>query len=91
MTAIAKSAKTHPAAKKCWGWEELAICISFFFCQNMLNKHDFKHTVNISSKMGVASLKQVFMSLNVVNKNLSGTLLDYSCCCCNCCCFCHRL
>ena len=22
MTAIAKSAKTHPAAKKCCGWEE---------------------------------------------------------------------
>ena len=25
MTAIAKSAKTHPAAKKCCGWEEPAI------------------------------------------------------------------
>ena len=25
MTAIAKSAKTHPAAKKCCGWEEHAI------------------------------------------------------------------
>ena len=24
MTAIAKSAKTHPAAKKCCGWEEPA-------------------------------------------------------------------
>ena len=27
MTAIAKSAKRHPAAKKCCGWEEPAICI----------------------------------------------------------------
>ena len=27
MTAIAKSAKTHPAAKKFCGWEEPAICI----------------------------------------------------------------
>ena len=27
MTAIAKSAKRHPAAKKCCGWEETAICI----------------------------------------------------------------
>ena len=26
MTAIAKLAKTHPAAKKCCGWEEPAIC-----------------------------------------------------------------
>ena len=26
MTAIAKSAKRHPAAKKCCGWEEPAIC-----------------------------------------------------------------
>ena len=26
MTAIAKSAITHPAAKKCCGWEEPAIC-----------------------------------------------------------------
>ena len=26
MTAIAKSAKTHPAAKKCCGWEQAAIC-----------------------------------------------------------------
>ena len=26
MTAIAKSAKTHPAARKCCGWEEPAIC-----------------------------------------------------------------
>ena len=25
MTAIAKSAKTHSAAKKCCGWEELTI------------------------------------------------------------------
>ena len=25
MTAIAKSAKRHPAAKKCCGWEEPAI------------------------------------------------------------------
>ena len=25
MTAIAKSAKTHPVAKKCCGWEEPAI------------------------------------------------------------------
>ena len=25
MTAIAKSAKTHPAAKKCFGWEEPAM------------------------------------------------------------------
>ena len=27
MTAIAKSAKTHPAAKKCCGWEEPAIYV----------------------------------------------------------------
>ena len=27
MTAIAKSAKRHPAAKKCCGWEEPAICV----------------------------------------------------------------
>ena len=26
MTAIAKSVKPHPAAKKCCGWEEPAIC-----------------------------------------------------------------
>ena len=26
MTAIAKSAKTHPVAKRCCGWEEPAIC-----------------------------------------------------------------
>ena len=26
MRAIAKSAKRHPAAKKCCGWEEPAIC-----------------------------------------------------------------
>ena len=26
MRAIAKSAKIHPAAKKCCGWEEPAIC-----------------------------------------------------------------
>ena len=26
MRAIAKSAKTHPTAKKCCGWEEPAIC-----------------------------------------------------------------
>ena len=26
LTAIAKSAKWHPAAKKCCGWEEPAIC-----------------------------------------------------------------
>ena len=26
MTAIAKSAKRHPAAKKCCGWEEPAMC-----------------------------------------------------------------
>ena len=26
MTVIAKSAKTHPAAKNSCGWEELAIC-----------------------------------------------------------------
>ena len=26
MKAIAKSAKTHPAAKKCCGWQEPAIC-----------------------------------------------------------------
>ena len=26
MTAMAKSAKRHPAAKKCCGWEEPAIC-----------------------------------------------------------------
>ena len=26
MTAIAKSAKTHPAAKKFCGWEEPALC-----------------------------------------------------------------
>ena len=26
MTAIAKSAKRHPAAKKCCGWEEPTIC-----------------------------------------------------------------
>ena len=28
------------------------------------------------------------MSLSVVNKKSSDTLLDYSCCCCNCCCCC---
>ena len=28
MTAIAKSAKRHPAAKTCCGWEENAICSS---------------------------------------------------------------
>ena len=27
MTAIAKSAKPHPPAKKCCGWEEPAICL----------------------------------------------------------------
>ena len=27
MTAMAKSAKSHPAAKKCCGWEEPAKCI----------------------------------------------------------------
>ena len=27
MTAIAKSAKRHPAAKKFCGWEEPAICV----------------------------------------------------------------
>ena len=27
MTAIAKSAKRHPAAKKCCGWEEPAIYV----------------------------------------------------------------
>ena len=27
MTAIAKSTKTHTAAKKCCGWEEPAICV----------------------------------------------------------------
>ena len=26
MRAIAKSAKIHPTAKKCCGWEEPAIC-----------------------------------------------------------------
>ena len=26
MRAITKSAKRHPAAKKCCGWEEPAIC-----------------------------------------------------------------
>ena len=26
ITVIAKSAKTHPAAEKCCGWEEHAIC-----------------------------------------------------------------
>ena len=26
MTAIAKSGKIHPAAKKCCGWEEPATC-----------------------------------------------------------------
>ena len=26
MRAITKSAKIHPAAKKCCGWEEPAIC-----------------------------------------------------------------
>ena len=26
MTAMAKSAKRHPAAKKCCDWEEPAIC-----------------------------------------------------------------
>ena len=30
MTAIAKSAKTDPAAKKCCGWEEPAICTHCF-------------------------------------------------------------
>ena len=29
MTAIAKSAKRHPAAKKCYGWEKPAICSSY--------------------------------------------------------------
>ena len=30
MRALAKSAKTHPAAKKCCGWEEPAICDILF-------------------------------------------------------------
>ena len=29
MKAIAKSAKIHPAAKKCCGWEKPAICSSY--------------------------------------------------------------
>ena len=29
MTAIEKSAKIHPAAKKCCGWEEPAICVKY--------------------------------------------------------------
>ena len=33
MTAIAKSAKTHPAAKKFCGWEEPAIYVSL--CVNL--------------------------------------------------------
>ena len=33
MTAIAKSAKRHPAAKKCCGWEEPAVCAyDFLIC-----------------------------------------------------------
>ena len=35
IRAIAKSAKIHPAAKKCCGWEEPAICK---VTQNMLEK-----------------------------------------------------
>ena len=38
MRAIPKTAKIHPAAKKCCGWEEPAIChcrfkITFFFSE----------------------------------------------------------
>ena len=34
MTAIAKSAKRHPAAKKCCGWKEPAMCDADLKCEN---------------------------------------------------------
>ena len=35
MTAMAKSAKRHPAARKCCGWEELAIWLRYKFRYHM--------------------------------------------------------
>ena len=37
MTAIAKSAKTHPAAKKCCGWEEPALFRTVCACGCEIN------------------------------------------------------
>ena len=42
MRAIAKSAKRHPAAKKCCGWEEPAICDQ----SNSANKEENKVAQN---------------------------------------------
>ena len=42
MTVIAKSAKRHPAAKKCCGWEEPAICDQ----SNSANKEENKVAQN---------------------------------------------
>ena len=43
MRAITKSAKRHPAAKKCCGWEEPAICQNVichdFVCHDVI-RHD---------------------------------------------------
>ena len=42
MRAITKSAKIHPAAKKCCGWEEPAICDQ----SNSANKEENKVAQN---------------------------------------------
>ena len=55
MTAIAKSAKTHPAAKKCCGWEEPATCIRgltryLIFTQALLSVKVFQLFAILSCK-----------------------------------------
>ena len=47
MTAIAKSAKRHPAAKKCCGWEEPAICNSLVITETFVGntKGDYSYRI----------------------------------------------
>ena len=51
MTVIAKSAKRHPAAKKCCGWEEPAICGSINkMLQKQISIYKFLQIQGVSKK-----------------------------------------